>query len=95
MGLRDGVTSIVAFLRAGYPAHAPALGHVPLLALLPRRICSDDVAAIAGALVARPRRPIDNADVGVEITRITAQMPSCEDIDRVRRRLDSMGRGGG
>ena len=48
MGLRDGVTSIVAFLRAGYPAHAPALGHVPLD---PR---------VAGALLPAARRsPLD------------------------------------
>ncbi|MCV7090718.1 DUF3349 domain-containing protein [Mycobacterium interjectum] len=93
MGLRDGVTSIVAFLRAGYPTHAPPLGYAPLLALLPRRICSDEVAVIASALIGR--QPIDNADVGVEITRVTAEMPLCEDIDRVQRRLDAMGRAGG
>jgi Protein of unknown function (DUF3349) len=95
MGLRDGVSSIVAFLRAGYPSHAPAPGYAPLLALLPRRICSDEVAVIASTLVGRQRRPIDSADVGVEITRITDEMPSCEDIDRVQRRLDAMGPAGG
>ncbi|SPM28345.1 DUF3349 domain-containing protein [Mycobacterium terramassiliense] len=95
MGLRNGVTSVVAFLRAGYPTHAPALGYAPVLALLPRRLCSDEAAVIASTLIGRQRLPIDNADVGVEITRITAQMPSCEDIDRVQRRLDAMGRAGG
>jgi hypothetical protein len=34
-------------------------------------------------LIGRRRRPIDNADGGVEITRLTDEMPSCEDIDRV------------
>jgi Protein of unknown function (DUF3349) len=95
MGLRNGLSSIVAFLRAGYPSHAPALGYAPLLALLPRRICSDEVAVIASTLVGRQRRPVDNADVGVEITRITDEMPSCDDIDRVQRRLDAMGPAGG
>ncbi|OBF53269.1 hypothetical protein A5787_06520 [Mycobacterium sp. 852002-50816_SCH5313054-b] len=95
MGLRGGVSSIVAFLRAGYPSHAPAVGYAPLLALMPRRVCSDEVAIIAGALIGRQRRPIDNADVGVQITRVTDDMPSLEDIDRVQRRLDAMGRAGG
>ncbi len=99
MGLRGGVSSIVAFLRAGYPGHAPALGYAPLLALLPRRIGNDEVAVIASTLIGHPRRTIDaaidNADVGVAITRITDEMPSCEDIDRVQHRLDAIGRAGG
>lgn len=95
MGLRGGVSSIVAFLRAGYPNHAPALGYVPLLALMPRRVCNDEVVMIASALISRRRRPIDNVDVGVAITRVTDEMPAFEDIDRVRRRLDASGRPGG
>ncbi len=95
MSLRDGVSSIVAFLRAGYPSHAPAVGYAPLLALLPRRICDDEVAMIASTLVGHRRRPIENADVGVEITRVTEEMPSCEDIDRIHHRIDAMRRAGG
>ncbi|OBH00366.1 MULTISPECIES: DUF3349 domain-containing protein [unclassified Mycobacterium] len=107
MGLRNGFSSIVAFLRAGYPDHAPAVGYAPLLALLPRRIGDDEVAVIASALIGHPPRTIDvaidsaidkaidNADVGVAITRITDEMPSCEDIDRVQQRLDAIGRAGG
>ncbi|OBG32701.1 DUF3349 domain-containing protein [Mycobacterium sp. E3198] len=95
MGLRGGVSSIVAFLRAGYPSRAPALGYAPLLALMPRRVCNDEVAMIASALISRRRRPIENADVGVAITRVTDEMPSLEDIDRVQRRLDATGRAGG
>ncbi len=90
MGLRGGVSSIVAFLRAGYPGHAPAVGYAPLLALMPRRVCNDEVAMIASTLILRRGRPIDNADVGVEITRVTDEMPLIEDIDRVQRRLDAL-----
>lgn len=100
MGLRGGVSSIVAFLRAGYPSHAPAVGYAPLLALMPRRVCNDEVAWIASTLIGRRHRPVDNADIvnvdiGVEITRVTDEMPSLEDIDRVQRRLDAIGRAGG
>lgn len=91
MRLREGLSSIVAFLRAGYPSHAPDRGYAPALALLPRRISDDDVTAITTTLIVQKRRPIENVDVGVEISRITHAMPSLEDIDRVRDRLDALG----
>ncbi len=91
MRLRDGLSSIIAFLRAGYPGGAPAVGYAPVLALLPRRACDDEVATITSTLIVRNHRSIDNADVGVEITRITHEMPSLDDIDRVQHRLDAMG----
>ncbi len=47
--------------------------------------------AAVGAVATR----ISDADVGVEITRVTEEMPSCEDIDRLQHRLDAMGRTGG
>ena len=91
MGLRACVSSIVAFLRAGYPSGAPAVGYAPLLALLPRRTSDDEVAIITTKLIGDKHRSIDSADVGVEISRITDEMPSLDDIDRVQRRLDAMG----
>jgi hypothetical protein len=95
MGLRTGVSSILAFLRAGYPGWAPATGYVPRLALLPRKVSDDEALGIANKLIGRKRRSIDRADVGVEITRITGEMPSLDDIERVQRRLDAMGWAGG
>ncbi|HWF30475.1 MAG TPA: DUF3349 domain-containing protein [Mycobacterium sp.] len=86
MGLADRVSSIVAFLRAGYPAGMPAVGYAPLLALLPRRVSDDEIRLIIRKLVPR-RRPVDNVDVGVEITRVTNEMPSVDDIGRVQNRL--------
>jgi Protein of unknown function (DUF3349) len=94
MGLGDRVSSIVAFLRAGYPAGMPAVGYAPLLALLPRRVSDDEIHLIISKLMPR-RRPVNNVDVGVEITRITHEMPSPDDIERVRRRLSATGSPGG
>jgi Protein of unknown function (DUF3349) len=90
MGLGDRVSRIVAFLRAGYPTGMPAVGYAPLLALLPRRLSDDEIPLIIRKLVPR-RRPVDNIDVGVEITRVTREMPSPDDIERVRRRLTAIG----
>ncbi|OBF60127.1 hypothetical protein A5756_03805 [Mycobacterium sp. 852002-53434_SCH5985345] len=94
MGLSDRVCSVVAFLRAGYPRGAPALGYAPLLALLPRRVSDDEVTTIARKLLVADRRSITNVDVGVEITRVTDELPSMSEIERVRRRLSATGRAG-
>ncbi|OBB65726.1 DUF3349 domain-containing protein [Mycobacterium sp. 852014-50255_SCH5639931] len=91
MGLSDRVASVVAFLRAGYPSGAPALGYTPLLALVPRRVSDDEVTTIAKKLLLVERRSITNVDVGVEITRVTDELPSISEIERVRRRLTATG----
>lgn len=92
MSLGARVASIVAFLRAGYPSRAPGLGYEPLLALLPRRVADDEVTSIARRLLTpRRRRGIDDADVGVAILGVTDELPSVEDIDRVRRMIDAIG----
>ena len=95
MGTGARVSGIIAFLRAGYPSGAPAIGYVPLLALLPRRVSDDEIMTITSKLLAPKRRLIDNADVGVEITRVTDEMPSVDDIDRVQRRLAALRWAGG
>lgn len=94
MGLGDRVASVVAFLRAGYPTGMPAVGYAPLLALLPRRVSDDETRLIISKLVPG-RRPVDNVDVGVEITRVTHEMPLPDDIERVQRRLTAIGWPGG
>lgn len=69
MDLSHWVTSIVAFVRAGYPTGMPAPGHVPLVALTRRRLCGHDISAIASDLIARRVWPTNPIDIGVEITR--------------------------
>ena len=90
MFLADWMATFVAFVRAGYPTGMPSTGYVPLAALLPRRLCDDEITAITSKLMIR-RSPISSADVGVEITRITNEMPSPDDIERIQRRLDAIG----
>jgi Protein of unknown function (DUF3349) len=92
MRLTGLVSRFVAFVRAGYPTGMPATGYVPLAALLPRRVCDDEITAITSEFMRRwGARPISTADVGLAITRITNEMPSLEDIERVKRRLDAIG----
>ena len=87
MDLTQWVSSIVAFVRAGYPAGMPTTGYVPAAALAPRRVLSDEITSLTKELAA-DKRPVSATDVGVAITRVTNAMPSPEDIARVQRRLD-------
>jgi hypothetical protein len=91
MGLSDRISRFVAFLRAGYLDAAPRFGYAPLLALLPRRVSDDEIALLARKLTGSNRRRMDTADVGVEITRITDELPLPKDIERVRSRLSTIG----
>jgi hypothetical protein len=91
MYLADRVARAVAFVRAGYPTGMPATGYVPLAALSRRRVCDDEITAITSGLMMRQRWPISTTDVGVEITRITNEMPSPDDIERIQPRLDAIG----
>jgi uncharacterized protein DUF3349 len=94
MGLGNRVSVVVAFLRKGYPSGAPRFGYIPLLALLPRRVSEDEITTIATKLLAAKGRsidePVDTVDVGVEITRVTDELPSASEVERVRRRLGAM-----
>jgi Protein of unknown function (DUF3349) len=90
MDLGAWVSSIVAFVRAGYPAGMPATGYVPLVALSRRCLCEDEIEAIAGKLMKRRLWPVSNVDIGVEITRVLNQMPLPDDIDRIQRRLNAI-----
>lgn len=90
MDLALWVSSIVAFVRAGYPAGMPTTGHSPLAALARRRLCDDEIRAIASKLMSRQFWPINPVDIGVEITRVTNQLPSPADVERVEHRLNEI-----
>jgi hypothetical protein len=91
MPLAGLLTRIVAFLRAGYPEGIPTNDYIPLLALLRRRLTDDEVIAVATELMSTGDMPVEGTDVRVAITKLTDDMPSVEDTERVRRRLAAAG----
>jgi hypothetical protein len=83
------LNAIVSWLRAGYPEGVPPHDYLPVLALLSRRLTSDEVKAVASQLM--QRGDVDQVDIGVAITQITDELPSSDDIERVRKRLAAKG----
>lgn len=91
MALSDMLASVLRFLRAGYPDGVPATDYIPLLALLRRRLSDDEVVAVATELMSTGLVPVESTDVRVAITKLTDEMPSAEDTERVRQRLIAVG----
>jgi hypothetical protein len=83
------LNAIVSWLRAGYPEGVPPHDYMPVLALLSRRLTTDEVKAVASELM--QRGDFDQVDIGVAITQITDELPSSDDIERVRTRLAATG----
>jgi hypothetical protein len=91
MTLSNVLMRVVGFLRAGYPDGVPAHDYIPLLALLRRRLSDEDVIAVTSELVGRGNKPLDGTDVRVAITKLTDEMPSPEDTERVKQQLAEVG----
>ena len=90
---RPGLASrVVEWLRAGYPAGMPAQDFVPLLALLRRRLTDEEVAAVSRELVDTGVLPSGPVDIGTAIARVTTELPSEDDVARVRAYLTGHGR---
>ena len=80
---------IVEWINAGYPEGVPGPDRVPLFALLKRRLTDDEVKTVAEALMEQGE--IDDADIGVLVTQITDELPTPDEIERVRERLAAYG----
>lgn len=82
---------IVSWLREGYPSGVPQGDYIPLVALLRRRLTDEEVKQVAKSLRKAGIAPAGASDIGVEITRLTNELPSQQDIQRVHDRLAKKG----
>ena len=85
------LTSILGWLRKGYPQGVPTQDYVPLLALLRRRLSDDETVWVARQILESGHAPIGSADIGVLISKVTNEMPSDTDVNRVREHLEAAG----
>ena len=85
------VGRVVEWLRDGYPAGLPDHDYVPLVALLRRRLSDDEVREVSRLLADGGTISADRVDIGTAVAKVTSELPSDEDIDRVRRYLSDHG----
>ena len=83
------ITSIVTWLRAGYPNGVPQNDYLPILALLSRRLTADEIIEVARQLQHLPMPAF--VDIGAEFLRITDQLPDPAEVERVRAKLAAFG----
>jgi hypothetical protein len=87
MALPPVLSSVITWLRAGYPEGVPDVDYVPLFALLGSQLSNSDVNAIAAELE-NEVNPQTAEAIRNAIKAVTAsQHPSDADIARVRARL--------
>ena len=85
------LASILGWLRLGYPQGVPDQDYIPLLALLRRRLSDEETVWVAKDILASGHAPVGAADIGVLISKVTNEMPSEADIQRVREHLEAAG----
>lgn len=90
MALPPFVSSVIGWLRAGYPDGVPAHDYVPLFALLARRLSDADVAALAEELAATGDQASARA-IREAIASATNSHPLESDVSRVSARLAAGG----
>ena len=90
MALPPILSSVIAWLRAGYPEGVPDVDYIPLFALLGSQLTNNDVNAIADEL-ANETDPQSAESIRHAIKAVTSQKPNDADVARVRARLAAGG----
>ena len=91
MPLPPILSSIIGWLRAGYPEGVPDVDYIPLFALLGSQLTNDEVAAIADEL-ASVSNPNSKEAIEHAIAAVTSHHePNDADVARVRSRLAAGG----
>jgi hypothetical protein len=90
MELPAFVTSVVGWLRAGYPEGLPERDYIPLLALLARRLSDEEVMAVVDELL-RDGEIGSPTAMRDAIAAVTHQPALDADVSRVADRLTAVG----
>ena len=90
MALPPVLSSIIEWLRAGYPEGVPSVDYIPLFALLGTQLTDEEVNEIAEEL-ANESDPDSAEAIRNAITGVTKEHPNDADVARVRARLAAGG----
>ncbi|MFV0496409.1 DUF3349 domain-containing protein [Mycobacterium sp.] len=89
--MNRSLSSIVSWLRAGYPDGIPPTDSFAVLALLARRLTNDEIKTVVNELMRQGEFNSGNIDIGAAVAQRTAELPSPADIERIRKRLAAKG----
>jgi hypothetical protein len=90
MALPPILSSVISWVRAGYPEGVPDVDYVPLFALLGSQLSENDVRAIAQELENESK--LESAEaIRKAIAAVTDHQASDADVARVRSRLAAGG----
>lgn len=87
---RNIMKRLVTWVRQGYPTGVPAADYIPLIALLSRRLTKDEVIDIVIELRGASVLPSETGRIGAAIMGTTNEVPSIEEIERVRHHLSEV-----
>jgi hypothetical protein len=90
MALPPFLSSIIGWLRAGYPEGVPDVDYIPLFALLGSQLTDKEVYEI-GEELAKESDPSKAGAIREAITAVTHQQANDADVARVRSRLAAGG----
>jgi len=90
MDLPPFLSSIITWVRAGYPEGVPDVDYIPLFALLGSQLTDDEVHAIAQELE-HESKPESAEAISKAIATVTDHKASDADVNRVRARLAAGG----
>ncbi len=85
------VSSILRWLRAGYPEGVPPKDYYPLLALLRDTLSNEEFEEIIARIEALDADPIRVKDIRSAIEHVTSEPPSDDDVRAVAGRLAAVG----
>ncbi len=85
------IERIVNWLKGGYPQGIPEADYVPLLAVLRRRLSQEEIDELAERIVRDGLIPAERVDVGAEFLRVTNELPSEAELQRVSEKLADSG----
>ncbi|MFT3861365.1 DUF3349 domain-containing protein [Micropruina sp.] len=79
------------WLKGGYPQGIPDADYVPLLAVLRRRLSQQEIDEFADRVVRDGLLPAERVDVGAEFLRLTNELPSETEVQRISQKLTEAG----
>lgn len=85
------ISTVMGWLRSGYPEGVPPKDYFPLLAVLQRKLTDQEIREVVDALIEDGDTPIEVAEIEDTIVRLTREMPLDDDVRRVAVRLAAGG----